>query len=182
MSRINLTYYLTNPDALRELVQLHIIPTASFDNPNPSSQPLLLSDAVSYPSLSDISQGGTSEYGQLAFRRWGTSGWIVGIKDARGKEGEKDFARVVDYGRATPWFLPGPAASDEGRLASGGGVLLIDSVIIPYHASWWRRSWMYVAGAVFVLALGGASYAFYTLFWARKRGVQYDRLLENEED
>lgn len=182
LSRINLTHYLNNKKALQELVQLHIIPLPSFDNPNPSSQPLLLSDAVSYPSLLDVSQGGSSQYGQLAFRRTASNGWIVGIKDARGQEGEKDFARIVDYGRATPWFLPGPA-SDDGRLASGGGVLLIDSVIIPYYASWWRRiGWILVAGVILLIAGAGVGYAVYMLFWGRKRGIQYDRLLENEED
>jgi uncharacterized surface protein with fasciclin (FAS1) repeats len=156
-SRLNLTYYLSNPPLLSALVQLHIIPTDAFAPLTTDGRPLLLEDEIAYPTLlDDVRAGGRGSsgdnrhfYGTVAFRRWGNEGWLVGIKSARGTNGQADSAKVVSFGRASPRFLEeddGPSPSSEARarvsmrrrvgavrLAAGGGVLTIDSVLVPYQ-------------------------------------------------
>lgn len=177
LARLNLTYYLANPcvhlslaslsshplttlyfsysPALKALVTLHIIPTSAFAPLTPDGRPLPLTDEVTYSTLYDVRSGGPSQYGQVAFRRWGDDGWLVGIKSARGTNGLSDSARVVAYGRASPWFFDAEGAGGDGgkvsrapRLAGGGGVLTIDSVLVPYEPGWFRRFGWIVAVAV----------------------------------
>lgn len=177
LSRLNLTYYLSDPVALTDLVKLHIIPTNAFAPLSSDGRPLTLEDEITYPTLLDKQEGGGSDYGSVAFRRWGEDEWLVGIKSARGTNGESDSARVVAYGRATPSFL---AEGDETRLASAGGVLTIDSVLIPFHPSWFRRwGWMVVVGllGLAVVILVGL---LVVKLWRGKK-VEYERL-EGEED
>ncbi|KAL8290110.1 hypothetical protein RQP46_003049 [Phenoliferia psychrophenolica] len=178
-SRLNLTAYLSNPVSLLELVKLHIIPTNAFAPLSADGRPLVLADEIVYPTLLDVNEGGDSQYGSVAFRRWGDDGWLVGIKSARGTNGESDSARVVAYGRATPSFLGG----DDGgspRLAASGGVLTIDSVLLPYQPGWLRRyGWivaLVVIGTSVALCIG-------LLFWKMWKGkkIAYERL-EGEED
>ncbi|KAK4701225.1 hypothetical protein P7C70_g5009, partial [Phenoliferia sp. Uapishka_3] len=179
-ARLNLTYYLTNPFALSELVKLHIIPTDAFKPLSSDGRPLLLTDEISYPTLLDLSEGGDSKYGTVAFRRWGDDGWLVGIKSARGTNGESDSARVVAYGRATPSFLGGGDDGTSTRLAAAGGVLTIDSVLLPYQPGWSRRFGWIIALVVLGLA---ATSCVGLLFWKMWKGrqVNYERL-EGEED
>ncbi|GAA6046845.1 hypothetical protein JCM3770_005672 [Rhodotorula araucariae] len=197
-SRLNLTYYHSHPAALSALVRLHILPVApppssSSGSPFPprSAQPgapLLLEDSKTYPSLlSRSSPGGTSNFGTVAFRKWsagdGADAWMVGIQGARGTKGESDAARVVAWGRATPAFVQG--GGDDGskpRLQAAGGVIAIDSVLLPYEPGWLRRyGWIVAtaAGAAVVLALAGV-YA--VRWWRRRRQAKYDRLLQEDDD
>lgn len=202
LSRLNLTYYLTTPPALISLIKLHIIPTDAFA-PSPSTadgQPLPLSDEAVYPTLLDVKEeGGTSKYGKVAFRRWGDEGWLVGIQGARGENGGSDSARVVGFGRTTPWFVededgpspnpnPNPNLGGMGvgvewappmRLAGGGGVLLIDSVLLPYQPGFFREHWGAIVLLVLTIAFGGGGGVGYRMWRAKK--VAYVRL-EGEED
>lgn len=192
-SRLNLTYYLSNPSALTSLLRLHIIPL-SAETPLPlDGRPISLSDEITYPTLLDQREGGESKYGQVAFRSWGDEGWIVGVKGARGEEGENDVARVMGSGRATPTFSASASLSVQGvvrgqgsagGLLNGGGVLLIDSVLIPYEPSWWREYGWIIAlvglGILLLLAVG----LLVRKVWKGRGGTkgEYEPILEGQEE
>lgn len=206
--RLNLTYYLSNPTALSRLVRLHVIPTTSSSSSgspfpprstNPGS-PLVLEDAKTYDSLLSKGQpGGSSDFGALAFKKWGAGDddWMVGIRGARGTRGESDAARVLAWGRATPWFVTSDKGDDDDggdggdlvaalgstiRLAAAGGVISIDSVLIPYEPGWFRR-WGWVAALVAVLVAVAAVGAVLAVRWWRKRQqLKYERLMQEEDD
>ncbi|CAO1624603.1 unnamed protein product [Jaminaea pallidilutea] len=88
-TRINLSFYLNHKQQLKELVELHILPSpdvinrasstrrndnyASAPSPRHLLLPLELQDEMSTPSLLDRSRGGSSRYGRIAFRRSGMS-------------------------------------------------------------------------------------------------------------
>lgn len=223
LARLNLTYYHEHPDALADLIRLHILPidsaaSSSADSPIPHdpslpSSPLILADAKKFDSLLSRGQpGGRSRYGSIAFRKWGAGDddWMVGIAGARGTKGD-DAARVLAWGRASPWFLDGDnhrrGRSGEGdggdddnggdestsllvargsspsiRLAAAGGVISIDSVLIPYEPGWFRR-WGWI---VLTVLLGVALLAVAGVFavrWYRKRQARkYERLNSEEDD
>lgn len=175
---MNLTYYLSDALALRSLLLLHIIPSPLAPPLNTHGIPLDLVDESVYPTLLDVSQGGHSQFGQLAFRKWGAEGFLVGIKNARGTEGELDSARVLSWGRSTPTILPN---LHSPRLSSGGGLILLDSVLLPYEESWFRRvGWKLVAAGIVISSLALIGYLTMKL-WARSKVQTYD-LLEGEED
>ena len=177
LSRINLTYYLSDRKALLDLLKLHIIPTQpstprtgrtkqAAEAPR-DGQPLSLFDDLVYQTL----LSSKSKYGEVAFRATGDNSFIVGIKNARGRGsidgGGNDAARVGASGRASvrwkrnrqtemlpshPWNrLYSSARLDsaeegdksydlwKGGLALGGGVLMIDNVLVPYEPSWFSR-------------------------------------------
>lgn len=192
LARLNLTALLADPPALSALVKLHIIPTSAFAPLATDGRPLALADERVYPTLLDVHEGGDSQYGSVAFRRWGDDEWMVGVKGARGASGATDAARVVAFGRASPWYLPDEEGGDDdgretlrrlrasgSRLAGGGGVLAIDAVLLPYEPGWWRR-WGWI---VLLVVLGGAVLACVTLLalklW-RGREKPYEPL-EGEE-
>lgn len=164
-AHVNLTAYLSSPDLLLDLLKLHIIPSLSPEPANPRSasksrpislpvpldgRPLSLKDDVAYLTLLSA----TSPYGDLAFREE-ASGYVVGIKGARGVgDGVNDWATVLGGGRATPkWTKEGGGDSEEVQsrqttlsrnkdvrlvngVTRGGGVILIDAVLIPFQPSW----------------------------------------------
>jgi len=104
---------------------------------------------------------------------------MVGIQGARGTNGESDSARVISWGRATPWFVH--EHKNVGR-REGGGVVLIDSVLLPYEPGWFRR-WGWIAlvvvgAAVVIVGLG----VWGVRRWrARSKGDGYEPV-EGEED
>ncbi|BGP15130.1 hypothetical protein JCM10213_006537 [Rhodosporidiobolus nylandii] len=201
LSRLNLTYYLSTPSALESLVRLHIIPGSSspFSTSSPAEPgaPLLLADSRAYPTLLSKSQpGGSSAYGTVAFKKWGgaESSWMVGIEGARGAKGGSDAARVMAWGKATPWFVDDDGEEDLGayaaalvkggstRLAAAGGVILLDEALVPFQPGWFRRwGWILVSSVVGVLVLAMAGFVGYRL-WKKRSEVQYERLLAEEED
>lgn len=168
-TRMNLTTYLDNIPYLTALVQQHIIPSPppskdSLSDPTrfPSDgKPIALEDDRTFPSLLSKSEGGSSKYGDLAFRRAGESDWLVGIKGARGTDGKHDAARILGFGRNTPRFSDkdddggnGDTNESEGskdgnmhiertkrstKMVFGGGILLIDAVLEPYEPGWFQR-------------------------------------------
>lgn len=154
-SRINLTAYLHDPPALLSLLKLHLIPSAHLQTlrsraslalpPPKDGQPLALSDAAVYPTL----LSSESKYGDLAFRATGDNSYIVGIRNARGTSGQGDVARVGQQGQASVRWKASVQPEIEraeqsphlwlGGMSLGGGVIMIDSVLIPYEPSWWQR-------------------------------------------
>ena len=147
-----------------------------------NNKPLLLEDSATYSTLRTTN----SLYGDIVFRATGTGEdgekqYIIGIKDARGTNGDADWATVVSWGRATksgvsnPPFIPlsssphfqHPLSSsrlDKKQLdylapTAAGGVILIDRLLWPYEPPWWV---MYGApvfvGVVGVIAICGLFY------------------------
>ena len=179
LSRLNLTYYLSEPTALSDLVRLHILPTHAFAPLGDDGRPLRLADQSTFASLLDESEGGRSQYGHLSFKQTAGDDWIVGIKSARGTNGENDSARVVSHGRATAWVEE--RAGGEVRVANGGGVMVIDSVLLPYEPGWWRRNWGWVVGAVGGLGLAGLVGWGGWRLWRKRKQEDYE-VLSNAED
>ncbi|CEH19456.1 Fasciclin and related adhesion glycoproteins [Ceraceosorus bombacis] len=116
-ARVNLTYYLEDREALRELVQLHIIPSpADVMLPGGTSDrlPIALSNDFGFTSLLDRSLGGASRYGKLGFRKEKHAeknddggapdlnkglGWVVGVQGSRGNDHRQHSANVLSFGR-----------------------------------------------------------------------------------
>ncbi|GAA5860537.1 hypothetical protein JCM8547_000334 [Rhodosporidiobolus lusitaniae] len=205
LSRLNLTYYRSTPSALEALVRLHVIPCSSStplfaSSPSEPGAPLLLEDAKTYATLLDKSKrGGSSAYGSVAFRKTGGDEWLVGVEGARGARGETDAARVLGWGKATPWFVN--EDDQEGhfsysssaafsalrrkgstKLAPAGGVISIDSVLLPYEPGWFRRwGWIALSSLVAVLVLAVVGFFAYRR-WKKRREEKYERLLQEEDD
>jgi hypothetical protein len=159
-SRVNLTYYLSDDRALLDLLKLHIIPSnlagklpkASVEHaprhPPREGLPLALEDDVVYPTLLAPS----ARYGELAFRVWGENDWFVGVHNARGGSSDRG-GRTSTAGRASVRWkktkapsVKEPEGDDSeaaglwrGGMTLGGGVVVIDTVLIPYDPGWYER-------------------------------------------
>ncbi|ORY29154.1 FAS1 domain-containing protein [Naematelia encephala] len=228
-SRLNLTQYLADPEALLNLLKLHIIPSqprrSTLKAREPSSppkdgQPLVLEDDLVYGTLLSSS----SKYGDVAFRATGDNSFIVGIRNARGRGGQNggDAARVGLSGRGSVRWKKGVKESLKGKkkgkkdslkgkkkgkkggdddkevereddeigyqalwkggMALGGGVVLIDSVLIPYEPSWFSRwGWLVFTligiGSALLIAAVGLGW-----WWMTKRKEGYEPLEGEEEE
>lgn len=160
-SRMNLTRYLNDSDELIKLLKLHIIPTQPTTpkteqtkkpaSPPSDGLPIALEDDLVYTSL----LSSESKYGELAFRATGDNSFIVGIRNARSGIGHAS-ARIGSSGRASVRWKRGASMSSQdqtfgvrdvdsdvdlwrGGMTLGGGVLMIDSVLLPYEPSWFSR-------------------------------------------
>lgn len=210
LSRLNLTYYHEHPAALESLIRQHVLPVeASSETGSPfppktslPSSPLVLEDAKTYASLLSRGQpGGRSKFGSVAFKKWGSGDddWMVGIAGARGTKGD-DAARVLAWGRATPWFVDGGnkrhdhredgealstvlyGSAASTRLMAAGGVVSIDSVLIPYQPGWFRR-WGWIVLTVVLSVCLLAIVGFFAVRWYRRRRAEkYERLNSEEDD
>lgn len=228
-SRINLTYYLSDKEALLDLVKLHIIPSfdAAYDSqfssklgnaiPRPGS-PLTLTDDILYPTLN------TGDYGVLAFRSFtGRSkddddseppadGFLVGVHNARGVNSKG--AEIGQSGRASVhWYrnwddddydeAGGPEVELQGHaqrvtrfwreqiansnpllrngMTLGGGVLMIDAVLEPYHPSWLVRNQPLLLtlgiGFVVIALLGAAGW-----WWKHGQGGKIALPMTDEDE
>lgn len=197
-THVNLTYYLNDLPALLALVRLHIIPSpppsrSSISDPMtfPSDgRPLALTDESTFATLLSESQGGTSKYGDVAFRQAGDSDWVVGIKGARYTNSKHDVARIINFGRNTPVFDldENEATTDmlkKPKMVFGGGVLLIDGVLEPFNPNWFQR-WGYIVLVVVISVLATACVSILAWkLWQRKKmqDAQYEAVRQdNEED
>ncbi|PPQ62991.1 hypothetical protein CVT24_006097 [Panaeolus cyanescens] len=152
----NLTQLYADAVQLQSIVTQHIIPTFSmsvFDSsPNPSNndRPLIFEDAT-YSTLRSPS----SAYGDIVFQhRTDNKEYVVGIKGARGSDGNSDWARIIGWGRTT---------TGGGR----GGVVQIDRLLIPYQPTWWHEYGAPTAVGVFgVVAICGFFYGV-RMLWNR---------------
>ncbi|KAK8843447.1 hypothetical protein IAR55_007104 [Kwoniella newhampshirensis] len=220
-SRLNITHYLSEPEALLKLLKLHIVPSTSqpFNARQPASTtaqprdglPLSLDDDSVYSTL----LSSESKFGDVAFRATGDNSFIVGIRGARGsgsREGES--ARVGQGGRGSVrWRKASGSQStvtiekkkkdkgidhsdDEeeekkllwnGGMTLGGGVLMIDSVLIPYQPSWFSRwGWLVLtlSGIGVILLITVISVVWWYMTREKKEeedGARYEPL-EGEDD
>ncbi|TDL28115.1 FAS1 domain-containing protein [Rickenella mellea] len=142
----NLTRLYSDVEALREMVQQHLIPmpdTSSVpvraeDDPLRTNSPIPLEDSATYTTL----ESRNSAYGDIVFRSAAEDGksgsiYLVGIKNARGTEGKQDWARVLAWGRSTTG-------------GGSGGVIQIDQLLVPYRPPFW-----YEYGAPVATGIGG---------------------------
>jgi uncharacterized surface protein with fasciclin (FAS1) repeats len=158
-SRLNLTAYIRDPPALLDLLKLHIIPTQPSTTAQSSiipvaaprdGQPLSMGDDLVYSTL----LSGKSKFGELAFRATGDNTYLVGIRGARGgieRGGSGEVARIGAGGKSSVRWRKRVAMSEHegadpggmtlwrGGMALGGGVMMIDSVLIPYEPTWFSR-------------------------------------------
>ncbi|KAJ6509385.1 hypothetical protein C8R47DRAFT_965641 [Mycena vitilis] len=121
----NLTQLYADLEGVRDIVSQHLIPTpmsASDVDILNNNRPLPLEDSASYSTLRSPS----SAYGDIIFRRTDTNDFIVGIKGARGTDGDADWAHVVSWGRST-------------TSGGTGGVIKIDRLLVPYYPPWWVK-------------------------------------------
>jgi hypothetical protein len=169
-SRLNLTHYLNDQEALLNLLKLHIIPTQPSTprtanskipaSPPSDGAPLSLEDDLVYSTLLSSS----SKYGDVAFRATGDNSFLVGIRNARSSAGN-DAARLGATGRGSVRWRKNKGdqgvsvskggkgkdkAKDDdahdgyeelwrGGMTLGGGVVMLDSVLVPYEPSWFSR-------------------------------------------
>lgn len=128
----NLPMLYNNSDRLQDIMEQHIIPVPkshaihlSVLDAVQSNRPIMMDDGASYTTL----HSRESAYGDITFRQTGPddksdTGYLVGVKNARGSEGLKEQAHVLAWGRTT--------------MSGGvGGVIQIDAVLMPYHPGWW---------------------------------------------
>ncbi|KAF8898904.1 hypothetical protein BD779DRAFT_1666663 [Infundibulicybe gibba] len=129
----NLTELYANTDALQAIVAQHLILSpdphdqgvAPDDDPLNNNRPVFMEDSITYSTLHSPS----SPYGDIIFRRRDDDKeheYAVGIKGARGTDGEADWARVLSWGRSTTG-------------GGTGGVIQIDRLLKPYHPPWSRE-------------------------------------------
>ncbi|KAJ7654975.1 hypothetical protein DFH06DRAFT_1201215 [Mycena polygramma] len=121
----NLTRLYADLEGVRDIVSQHLVPTpmsASDVDVINNNRPLPLEDSASYSTLRSPS----SAYGDIIFRRTDNNDYIVGIKGARGTDGDADWAHVVSWGRST-------------TSGGTGGVIKIDRLLVPYYPPWWVK-------------------------------------------
>lgn len=206
-THINLTHYYDDRAALEALVRMHILPAppdyleerdpyslAEQEDVPPTNDghPLFIYDDMAYPSLLSYTEGGPSKYGDVAFKK-AANGWTVGIKGARGVNGPEDFATVLGFGRASPHFYNAsmsaldsgndPDQDDPHAMSIGGGIVVLDTVLIPYEPSWiYRWGWIVFTALAGTGVLGGGGYASYVAYQRRKAYRAGYESLEGEED
>lgn len=160
---INLTKLYEDPDALQSIVAQHLIPVQPPAKGLPSgfdifdnvihNRPLVLDDDTTYTTLWSSFESAVS--GDIVFRKVeGSDDTVVGIKGARGKDGKEDWARVISWGRST---------SGGGT----GGVIQIDSLLVPYSPTAWSQYGLPVGVGAFGVALIGLFFYGVRIVWIR---------------
>ena len=163
---INLTQLYSDEERLRDIVEQHLIPTPPKPSSPPSNsgfmidtlvnnRPLPLEDSATYSTL----RSKDAAYGDIIIRilsggKDGSDGTVVGIKGARGKNGEQDWARIVSWGRSTTG-------------GGTGGVVQIDRLLLPYQPSWYVQY-----GAPLAVGVGGIAFIglfFWGVRWVWRR-------------
>ncbi|KAL5495124.1 hypothetical protein ACEPAI_586 [Sanghuangporus weigelae] len=157
----NLTRLYEDSENLRNIVEQHLIPVSKPHalflaglEPSHTNRPLLLEDSATYTTL----RSNVSAYGDVIFRRSGNgkdeAGFLVGIKDARGTAGREGGAHVISWGRTT---------SNGGV----GGVIQIDSVLVPYHPPWWLEYGAPIGVGIVGVGLIGLFFLGVRVLWRR---------------
>jgi uncharacterized surface protein with fasciclin (FAS1) repeats len=207
-SKINLTYYRNNEAALLSLLKLHLIPSDGASRVNVASgksvalpqtgNPLTLDEDVAYPTLYSTE----STYGDLIMRNVVGNEWIVGVKDARGHSQDHNAGRLISWGRATPRWARFSNSSDSatprtleietilvnstwnGIMTLGGGLLVIDNVLLPYEPSWFFR-WGWLVGLIGLAGLLIIGLTALGIWLVRRRRAKEEakyEALEGEEE
>ncbi|KAJ7293428.1 hypothetical protein C8J57DRAFT_1041600 [Mycena rebaudengoi] len=124
--KYNLTKLYADLEGVRDIVRQHLIPTPTrtldSDTVLNNNRPLLMDDSDPYSTL----RSPMSAYGDVVFRQseGNGAGYIVSVKGARKADGDKDWARVISWGRSTTG-------------GGTGGVILIDQLLVPYYPPWY---------------------------------------------
>ncbi|KAF8512147.1 FAS1 domain-containing protein [Hysterangium stoloniferum] len=150
---VNMTLLWDDIPGMRRLVSQHLVPASSSTPGADVSRPLVFEDKITYSTL--LSQ--SSFYGDIIFRAADTgTGYTVRVKDARGTDGEADWANVLAWGRST-----------QGK---AGGVVQIDRLLVPYEPGWLAEYGQPLAvGVVGVVLMGGFFWAVAWL-WGQESG------------
>lgn len=204
-TKVNLSAILDDRDLLVRLVQQHIIPlndekVVDVLLPDGRGDDIGMKDESSFATLLDRSQGGSSSYGQVSFRRVPSSstsryrrrpnrgrslddldtdglGWLVGIKNTRGSSASRYSATVMAFGREAR------AVKGDVQLerAPVGGVFQIDTVLAPYEPSlFYRWGWIVLTCAVIAAILSVAVFA--VRWWRSGNRIKLPEALEGEEE
>lgn len=188
------------------LVQQHLVPLTTdkaIDTllPDGRGDDIDMQDESSFATLLDRSQGGSSSYGQISFRKISSAstnryrhssgrslgphdpesdglGWLVGIKNTRGSSASRHSATVLAFGRE--------ARAVEGDVhlerAPVGGIFQIDTVLSPYEPSWFYRwGWIALACAFFATIVAAAVF-FAVRWWRGGNRIKLTEALEGEEE
>ncbi|TFK83664.1 FAS1 domain-containing protein [Polyporus arcularius HHB13444] len=160
---VNLTELYSDDERLRAIVAQHLILTPPASTPRDVSvldtllnnRPLPLDDAATYSTL----RSSDSVYGDVIVRvldggKDREEGTMVGVKGARGTDGDQDWAHVVSWGRSTTG-------------GGTGGVVQIDRLLSPYAPSWWVEYGAALGVGAFGVILIGAF--FYGVRWVWQR-------------
>ncbi|KII93784.1 hypothetical protein PLICRDRAFT_101968 [Plicaturopsis crispa FD-325 SS-3] len=151
--KFNLTKLYADVNGLQAIVSQHLIHASASPSKGVNvmdvlnnNRPLGLDNPDAYSTLLSPK----SHYGDVVFRAGGDegdgksspSGYLVGIKGARGTDGHADWARVLSWGRSTTG-------------GGTGGVIQIDRLLMPYQPPWWLEYGPpVVVGIVGVLLIG----------------------------
>ncbi|KAL1406085.1 hypothetical protein Q8F55_007768 [Vanrija albida] len=165
--------------------------------PPKDGYPLALEDDVVYPTLLTP----TARYGQLAFRAFGADGFIVGIHNARGGSNNDNAAHTGDSGRASVrWkhsrgddggdggdggiraFKDDKESGDidngplwRGGMSLGGGVILVDAVLIPFNPGWFERwRWLVLTVALTTAAVTLMGVSFWWWWSTNRKNEGYE--------
>lgn len=164
LKQLNLTALYENVDRLRAIVSQHLIPTPA-DHKSArlgimevvnNNRPLSLANDATYTTL--ISP--TSAYGDIVVRESGGI-LVLGIKGARGTDGNGDWAKIISWGRTT-----------TGN--NGGGVIAIDRMLVPYEAPWWVEYGEPVGGGIVGVLLIGLFFAGVRAVWKREIDATFE--------
>ena len=205
-TKVNLSAILEDRDLLVRLVQQHLIPLADEHAvdallPDGRGDGIGMKDESSFATLLDRSQGGSSRYGEVSFRRISSGatsryrrgsaydsvpddpddaglGWIVGIKNTRGSSTSRHSANIMAFGREARGVL-GEVHLERPAV---GGVFQIDTVLAPYEPNWFYR-WGWIALTCVVVAAVLSVAAFFAVRWWRGgKRIQLPEALEGEEE
>ncbi|RPD82067.1 FAS1 domain-containing protein [Lentinus tigrinus ALCF2SS1-7] len=160
---VNLTELYSDQERLREIVTQHLIPTPptkpssdiSVLDTMVNNRPLPLDDEATFSTL----RSSDSAYGDIIVRvldgrKNREEGTVIGVKGARGKDGEQDWAYVISWGRSTTG-------------GGTGGVVQIDRLLSPYAPSLWVEYGAPVGVGVFGVILIGAFFFGVRWVWQR---------------
>lgn len=160
---VNMSRLWNDVEAMKRLVSQHLIPApashmaqtlAESDDPN---RPIYLDGKATYSTLLSLN----SAYGDVVFRtvdrKNPSLGYLVGIKDARGTNGQDDWANVLTWGRST----------HGGNV---GGVVQIDHLLVPYQPPWWVEYGPPAAVALGGMVLMAIFFGVVAYIWRRETG------------
>ncbi|WRT68887.1 uncharacterized protein IL334_005869 [Kwoniella shivajii] len=175
--------------------------------PPKDGQPLSIDDDLIYSTLLSDDK---KKFGDLAFRATGDNSFIVGIKGARGNAiNSGNSARIGQSGRASVRWKTHYFVSDLEKKRSngnkdkdvdeddsnvllwkdgmtlGGGVMMIDNVLIPYQPSWFSRwGWLVITlSAIGIITLIAAiTMGWWFMTRGKNEEAEYEPLEGEEEE
>ncbi|KAF8578738.1 FAS1 domain-containing protein [Ramaria rubella] len=165
---VNMSLLWDDVHAMRRIVSQHLIPAAPSGEIQDMSRLLAASTDPNRPIYFDgdatystlLSRN--SAYGDIVFRLADMKnpqlGYLVGIKNARGTDGQDDWANVLSWGRST--------MTDAGA----GGVVKIDRLLVPYQPAWWVEYGPPATVAVGGVVLMAAFFWVMAYLWRRDTG------------